>query len=265
MKKRLLSILTLLTMAVSLFGPVVLAQESFNEEKDKQTEVVEEVVQEEETEEIQEEKNHEQGMESSEEKDTEPAQEDVVKLEDLTIHDKDGNELKEDEELIIKDDEKVEITAIGLSNKDYQWQISNPNSTGKDDKWIDIQDETEETLKIDYALIKNVLVKDTTEIRVRSAKNKEHFSTSFKVKVEESQVEDKKDNKAENKIVALAENTEADEEPELGTWSIVINYVYQDGTLAAPSYTATVAKNTDFKTTVKSPELQGYKPEDDKE
>lgn len=265
MKKRLLSILTLLTMAVSLFSPVVLAQESFNEEKDEQTEVVEEVVQEEETEEIQEEKNHEQGMESSEEKDTEPAQEDVVKLEDLTIHDKDGNELKEDEELIIKDDEKVEITAIGLSNKDYQWQISNPNSTGKDDKWIDIQDETEETLKIDYALIKNVLVKDTTEIRVRSAKNKEHFSTSFKVKVEESQVEDKKDNKAENEIVALAENTEADEEPELGTWSIVINYVYQDGTQAAPSYTASVAKGTDFKTKVKSPEVQGYKPEDDKE
>lgn len=248
-------------MAVSLFSPVVLAQESFNEEKDKQTEVVEEVVQEEETEEIQEEKNHEQGMEPSEEKDTEPAQEDVVKLEDLTIHDKDGNELKEDEELIIKDDEKVEITAIGLSNKDYQWQISNPNSTGKDDKWIDIQDETEETLKIDYALIKNVLVKDTTEIRVRSAKNKEHFSTSFKVKVEESQVEDKKDNQAGNEIVELTKNKAENEEPELGTYSIVINYNFEDGTPAAPSYTATVANNTEFKTTVKSPDVQGYKPD----
>lgn len=256
-------------MTLQLISPVVLAKEALNENSGDQVESVEKGVPEEEnlgsSEAPETDLEKEEVVPVEENQEQEPEQEDTVKLEDLTIHDKDGNEIKEDEELIIKDDEKVEITAEGLSDNDYQWQISNPNSTGKDDKWIDIQDETEETLKIDYALIKNVLVKDTTEIRVRSAKNKEHSSTSFKVKVEESQVEDKKDNKAENEIVALAENTEADEEPELGTWSIVINYVYQDGTQAAPSYTASVAKGTDFKTKVKSPEVQGYKPEDDKE
>ena len=45
------------------------------------------------------------------------------------------------------------------------------------------------------------------------------------------------------------------------TYSIVINYIYADGTQAAPSWTATVATGTTYQQEVKSPVVLGYTPD----
>lgn len=46
------------------------------------------------------------------------------------------------------------------------------------------------------------------------------------------------------------------------TCSIIINYVYENDYQAAPPFTATVAKGSDFTRTVTSPEVQGYAPDE---
>ena len=46
------------------------------------------------------------------------------------------------------------------------------------------------------------------------------------------------------------------------TCSIIINYVYENDYQAAPPFTATVAKGSNFTRTVTSPEVQGYAPDE---
>ena len=66
---------------------------------------------------------------------------------------------------------------------------------------------------------------------------------------------------------ALTENeeelTEGEEADTSDTYSIVINYVFADGTPAAPSWTATVAAGTTYQQEIKSPVVLGYTPDQD--
>ena len=51
----------------------------------------------------------------------------------------------------------------------------------------------------------------------------------------------------------------AEDDPQ--TFTILIKYVFQDGTDAAPSWTATVAKGSDYSLNVASPDVLGYAPD----
>ena len=48
---------------------------------------------------------------------------------------------------------------------------------------------------------------------------------------------------------------------EKDTYSVVINYIFADGSQAAPSWTATLAKGSDYHNTVTSPTVVGYEPD----
>ncbi len=52
----------------------------------------------------------------------------------------------------------------------------------------------------------------------------------------------------------------AADEPELGEYSIVINYVFENGELVAEPYTATLAAGSDFSASVNHPTTMGYLP-----
>lgn len=58
-------------------------------------------------------------------------------------------------------------------------------------------------------------------------------------------------------LVALPSFAEGEEKD---TYSVVINYVFADGSQAAPSWTATLARGSDYHNTVTSPTVVGYEP-----
>ena len=56
-------------------------------------------------------------------------------------------------------------------------------------------------------------------------------------------------------------DTPAGETPEPTTYTILINYVFEDGTQAAPSWSATVATGSTYTQDIQSPVVVGYKPD----
>ena len=162
--------------------------------------------------------------------------------------------------------ERSEI-AVDYDGSDlaYQWQLSSDGKT-----WINVYDQTEESIKLSYAMVCNMLSDDgTAQVRciVTDADNKYESNTA-----EVSFVEDKAvsavDNSAAAKPAAPAKaalqrskavpTTFEGEVKE--TIVVTINYVFADGRQAANPWTATVPKDEPYKIDVKSPEVVGYKP-----
>lgn len=61
-------------------------------------------------------------------------------------------------------------------------------------------------------------------------------------------------------VVTKAVQQQAKDETEQANYSIVINYVFEDNTIAADPYTATLAAGSSFSTTVPHPKIVGYLP-----
>lgn len=168
--------------------------------------------------------------------------------------------------------ERSEI-AVDYDGSDlaYQWQLSSDGKT-----WINVYGQTEESIKLSYAMVCNMLSDDgTAQVRciVTDADNKYESNTA-----EVSFVEDKAvsavDNSAAAKPAAPAKaalqrskavpTTFEGEVKE--TIVVTINYVFFDtNTQAANPWTATVPKDEPYKIDVKSPEVVGYKPAEGQE
>lgn len=163
--------------------------------------------------------------------------------------------------------ERSEI-AVDYDGSDlaYQWQLSSDGKT-----WINVYDQTEESIKLSYAMVCNMLSDDgTAQVRciVTDADNKYESNTA-----EVSFVEDKAvsavDNSAAAKPAAPAKaalrrskavpTTFEGEVKE--TIVVTINYVFADGSQAANPWTATVPKDETYAVDVPSPEVVGYKPD----
>lgn len=159
--------------------------------------------------------------------------------------------------------ERSEI-AVDYDGSDlaYQWQLSSDGKT-----WINVYGQTEESIKLSYAMVCNMLSDDgTAQVRciVTDADNKYESNTA-----EVSFVEDKAvsavDNSAAAKPAALAVKKSAvaaqsDPAETPSTYTILINYIFTDGKQAAPSWTATIAKGSSYRQTVTSPTVVGYTP-----
>ena len=163
--------------------------------------------------------------------------------------------------------ERSEI-AVDYDGSDlaYQWQLSSDGKT-----WINVYGQTEESIKLSYAMVCNMLSDDgTAQVRciVTDSDNKYESNTA-----EVSFVEDKAvsavDNSAAAKPAApakvapqrskVAPTTFEGEVKE--TIVVTINYVFADGSQAANPWTATVVKGESFVQDVKSPNVVGYKPD----
>lgn len=163
--------------------------------------------------------------------------------------------------------ERSEI-AVDYDGSDlaYQWQLSSDGKT-----WINVYGQTEESIKLSYAMVCNMLSDDgTAQVRciVTDADNKYESNTA-----EVSFVEDKAvsavDNSAAAKPAApakaalqrskVAPTDSGGEVKE--TIVVTINYVFADGSQAANPWTATVPKDETYAVDVPSPEVVGYKPD----
>ena len=138
------------------------------------------------------------------------------------------------------------------------WQILAPDTN----KWVNIYGSNSETLTVSYSLVGSMLnsegkayirslayvgtdayVSDSCEI-VISYKSEESGSTTESAALYSSA----------KRASPLADNSD------LETFTIVINYIFDNGGIAFEPYGASVAKGSDFSEEIESPDVTGYEP-----
>lgn len=180
----------------------------------------------------------------------------------LTVCDSSGEAVKR---VDLPVNQKISLTAQAQSaaeNDAYQWQIRAAKNV-----WANILGSDTQTLELSYPMVTSALSeKNTVQIRCRltSAETGEAtFSDAVTVEVTAATAVDTPASadaaaapvlRSPAKVAAAANDA-----PE--TCTIEIKYVFKNGTQAAPSWTATVAKGSPFKQTINSPTVVGYEPE----
>ena len=165
-------------------------------------------------------------------------------------------------ELTIKEDDKVTITAK-IQNADHmqiQWQIRDMN---KEDRWINIKGAGYKNISVSYALVGSMLNESgKADLRcVLIDGDVKYESAPVEVKVRYS-VEDDVDELptiSHAQVQMVKDNTD-NIEGDLNTYSIVIQYLFDNNAIAFEPYGASVAAGSDFKATITSPKVVGYAP-----
>ena len=149
----------------------------------------------------------------------------------------------------------------------YQWQFSNDGDT-----WIDIYGETAQTCSLSYAKVKNMLDADgKAQLRcVVTDGEDERVSSAATVTVDYSAQTAEAATEAQPGVSVMAAPARAAsynapaaplDAGEHTNYSVVINYVFADGTQAANPWTANIAKGSSINQTVTSPTVLGYAPD----
>ena len=177
----------------------------------------------------------------------------------LTVCDSSGEAVKR---VDLPVNQKISLTAQAQSaaeNDAYQWQIQADKNV-----WANILGSDTQTLELSYPMVASALSeKNTVQIRCRltSAETGETtFSDAVTVEVTAATAVDTPASadaaaapvlRSPAKVAAAANDA-----PE--TCTIEIKYEFENGTQAAPSWTATVAKGSDYSATITSPTVVGY-------
>ena len=181
--------------------------------------------------------------------------------------------------------EKILLTVSGAAHG-YQWQIE--DFTGE---WANIAGSTGSALRLSYAMVANLLDGGEVSLRCRvTGEDGVAYTDPVTVTVtapaasaparfpslgeilgdtfaEGSQAADDQLPAADPAIDPAADPAEGDDsssgdESEITEpWVITINYIFENGTEAATSWTASVARDIDYSTTVTSPTVVGYEPD----
>lgn len=179
----------------------------------------------------------------------------------LTVCDSSGEAVKR---VDLPVNQKISLTAQALSaaeNDAYQWQIRAAKNV-----WANILGSDTQTLELSYPMVASALSeKNTVQIRCRltSAETGEAtFSDAVTVEVTAATAVDtpaSADAAAAPVLRSPAKAAAAaNDAPE--TRTIEIKYEFANGTQAAPSWTATVAKGSNYSATITSPAVVGYEP-----
>lgn len=182
----------------------------------------------------------------------------------LTVCDSSGEAVKR---VDLPVNQKISLTAQAQSaaeNDAYQWQIQAAKNV-----WANILGSDTQTLELSYPMVASALSeKNTVQIRCRltSAETGEAtFSDAVTVEVTAATAVDTPASadaaaapvlRSPAKVAAAANDA-----PE--TCTIEIKYEFENGRQAAPSWTATVAKGSNYSATIPSPTVVGYAPEQD--
>ena len=157
----------------------------------------------------------------------------------------------------------VELTATGTGAA--QWQIYVPTA----DLWVNIAGESAATIALTYAKISNQLVDGAAKLRCAfGSDDARTYSATAKVVVSYGAPETEEATDAAEPVLA-ASNFALTRSADAGvmllgdtysTYTVVINYKFENGTIAAEPYTANIAASTSFSATVTFPTVQGYLP-----
>lgn len=182
----------------------------------------------------------------------------------LTVCDSSGEAVKR---VDLPVNQKISLTAQAQSaaeNDAYQWQIRATKNV-----WANILGSDTQTLELSYPMVASALSeKNTVQIRCRltSAETGEAtFSDAVTVEVTAATAVDtpaSADAAAAPVLRSPAKVAAAvNDAPEYRTYTIIINYVFANGNTAAQSWTATVAKGSDYSAMITSPTVVGYAPD----
>lgn len=166
-------------------------------------------------------------------------------------------------EVILEDDAKLRFEGCFAGKvQSWQWQIRDPHG---EERWIGIADGCSRYLWVTHALVGSMLEADNTaylRCRMETADG-EHFTDPVKVTVSlKVDTSDDREQVQAAQVMFDKNNAVRAAEDEFITYSIVINYLFDDNTIAFEPYGATVAAGSSFKTAtpIKSPEIVGYAP-----
>lgn len=160
-------------------------------------------------------------------------------------------------DVTLYEDAKLRLEAVSKSNASaYQWQIKEPSGG---DRWINISDGYSRYLWVTYALVGSMLYPDdTAQLRCRmSIDSKEVFTEPVKVTVSYN-VPDDFNIQPEEKAPMLYSMRSP--QTENATYSIVINYLFDNNAIAFEPYGAVVAAGSNFNAKITSPTVVGYSP-----
>lgn len=171
-------------------------------------------------------------------------------------------------------DQKTRLTAKADVSADarYQWQIL---ADADSELWVDIRGEKDAEISVSYPMVRNLIDKDTgsTSLRCKIKDgDKKLTSDAVKVTAGETVKAEAAAHPTKAEIRKAAAKTATDPTPqaddsttandeENSTYSIIINYVFEDGKQAANPWTATVVKGSDYSQDVTSPTVMGYTPD----
>lgn len=182
----------------------------------------------------------------------------------LTVCDSSGEAVKR---VDLPVNQKISLTAQAQSaaeNDAYQWQIQAAKNV-----WANILGSDTQTLELSYPMVASALSeKNTVQIRCRltSAETGEAtFSDAVTVEVTAATAVDTPasvDAAAAPVLRSPAKAAAAaNDAPEYGTYTIIINYKFEDGRTAANSWSAPVANGATYTQDVTSPTVVGYAPD----
>lgn len=184
----------------------------------------------------------------------------------LTVCDSSGEAVKR---VDLPVNQKISLTAQAQSaaeNDAYQWQIQAAKNV-----WANILGSDTQTLELSYPMVASALSeKNTVQIRCRltSAETGEAtFSDAVTVEVTAATAVDTpaSADAAAAPVLRSPAKVAAAANDAYGTYTIIIEYQFADGTQAAPSWTAKVAKGSDYSATITSPTVVGYAPNQEQE
>lgn len=138
----------------------------------------------------------------------------------------------------------------------YCWQIKDPLYS---ERWINITNGYSKYLWVTHALIGSMLYNDNSAyLRCRvQTQNKEVFTSPVKVILS---LDVPNDETLITQRTPTYKSSRASEEPNLKIHSIVINYLFDDNTIAFEPFGATIAHGESFYKEVESPPIKGYAP-----
>ncbi len=157
-----------------------------------------------------------------------------------------------------------------VGHADYRWQIL------AGDIWVNIQGEDEASINLSYAMVANLMFNGAATVRCVSGSMTSHPVTvtvaPAPIFTEQASVYSAPAYSAQPPVdapvvdgnlpaMAAAPLATDDPAPDTTTHTVVINYVFQNGTVAASPYTATVAHNSTLEHAVTSPTVLGYSPD----
>lgn len=162
-------------------------------------------------------------------------------------------------------DGNTTISASTELTEVLRWQIY----SAEYDIWVNINGETGTDCVLTYAKVYNML-DDNNQTKVRCVSDSAE-SSEVEVEVDYSQTQTANQSTSKTTIAAKAAaqqfslsgrstNYAVAANNIATTYNIVINYVFENGEVAASPYTANVGAGTDFSATVENPTVQGYLP-----
>ncbi len=159
--------------------------------------------------------------------------------------------------IVLPQEEKRTLTVEEIEGAAYQWQIC---ADAEQELWVRIRGQKQNFLTFGYATVGSVL-DQSSSVQLRCVVTADGESrTSAPVKVTVSYTVPDLAQTETAAPVLRAPRRDAPAEGDLTSYTITVNFVYDDGSLAWDPYVATIEAGGAFKDTVRFPEVIGYLP-----